>query len=300
MQLGSFKLLSAVLILAVGWVGVELPRAMQRNARLLSSANLFSAGVMLGGGLLHLLPDAAEQLEEAWKGVEYPLAHLFFAFGLLLPLAAETLLAPAAHLHDEVQIGGEQLSDRGEALSLCCGSYLDEVPTSDRDMHSPHVHHTSDGLRSDVPLSAAMVLLAALSFHSVLEGLAQGTASSLDSTIVLLGAILLHKGLAAFALGVMLVQARLSRRLAAALGLLFAAATPLGIVAGMSLPYEEGGALSAALVAMAGGSFTFVAVLEVLPRELHASLRGGAAGRCEALAMLGLGFTLMALLGLWL
>ena len=69
------------------------------------------------------------------------------------------------------------------------------------------------------------------------------------------------------------VQARgLSRRAALALGALFSVATPVGIVVGMLLPAqskEGGGSLvSSCLVALAAGSFTFVAVFEILPREL--------------------------------
>ena len=64
----------------------------------------------------------------------------------------------------------------------------------------PHDHHdVTDGGR--LPLSSAMVLLLALSFHSFLEGLGMGSAESHDQTLSLLLLIALHKGLAAFALG---------------------------------------------------------------------------------------------------
>ena len=75
----------------------------------------------------------------------------------------------------------------------------------------PHDHHdVTDGGR--LPLSSAMVLLLALSFHSFLEGLGMGSAESHDDTLSLLLLIALHKGLAAFALGMSFLGAGLGRR----------------------------------------------------------------------------------------
>jgi hypothetical protein len=73
-------------------------------------------------------------------------------------------------------------------------------------------------------------------------------------------------------------------------------ATPAGVAVGAVLPAGgEGGALIASgFEAMAGGSFTFVALLETLPRELHAYSAG--VSQAAKLAMLALGFAGMAAL----
>ena len=90
-SLTYFKLGAAALTFLIAIVGINVPWALRRMPRLLSLANMLSAGVMLGGGLLHLLPDANDEL----PSTDYPFAQLGFSLGLLLPLAVETLLAPA-------------------------------------------------------------------------------------------------------------------------------------------------------------------------------------------------------------
>ena len=49
-------------------------------------------------------------------------------------------------------------------------------------------------------------------FHSVLEGLAQGAATTLETGTVLLIGILVHKSLAAFALGCLFIESEMPRR----------------------------------------------------------------------------------------
>ena len=114
--------------------------------------------------------------------------------------------------------------------------------------------------------------------------------------MILLIAIVAHKGLAAFALGCLFLDARLSCARSTIFGLLFALATPTGVLVGMALPDRgaQGELVSSGLEAVAGGSFTYVALLEVLPRELRTPVVH--VPPAEKLAMLALGFGLMALL----
>lgn len=324
-SVGAVKLVAALLTFAVGFIGVRLPFSMVKTSSNFSLANMLSAGVMLGGGVLHLLPDAAEQLQEALKAVEYPMAHLLFCLGMLLPLVIESLfdvkhtanlsldgssnvVSGAAHNKREQWVALEAdspVTDDGMLEPL--ESSADAAAAGAHCQQHTNGHRASSSTsRREVSTLSALLLLCALSFHSVLEGLAQGSATTMDATAVLLGAICLHKGLAGFSLGCLLAEARLSRQAALWLGLVFASATPLGTLVGMSLPMGEGGMVSASLVAMAGGSFTFVSLLEILPRELHDDHHGTNAGAAPKpskgakMAMLLLGFALMAGLGLWL
>ena len=269
MRLGLFRIVSALLTFAVACVGVILPLVCMRSRPVaLSLARMLSVGVMLGGGLLHLLPDAASDVAEA--GVEFPLAYLCFAIGLLMPLAVESLL-----------LGHESPAQSWEGLPS-------KVTVDGLEMDEPH-----GPLRREMPFAPAMVLLLALSFHSVLEGLAQGSARTLETGSIILFAIITHKGLAALALGTTFLDARLSYRTIAILGLLFALATPFGILIGVFLGTAFGGLLAACLVAAAGGSFTFVALLEVLPRELSAR---GPPTIASKLGLLAVGFGMMTVL----
>ena len=76
-------------------------------------------------------------------------------------------------------------------------------PDGYRASHGSH-GDGEEGHSHDDPLGhmpSAVAVLVALTVHSLLEGLAIGVQSSVDSTFVIAAAVLLHKGFAAFALG---------------------------------------------------------------------------------------------------
>ena len=143
------------------------------------------------------------------------------------------------------------------AASTSCehehGHGHDHRDSSENSDAPPHDHHdVTDGGR--LPLSSAMVLLLALSFHSFLEGLGMGSAESHDDTLSLLLLIALHKGLAAFALGMSFLGAGLGRRATVVLGGTFALATPIGVAFGVLLRSSaENSTPSAVCVAAAAG-----------------------------------------------
>ena len=182
----------------------------------------------------------------------------------------------------------------------CCehehGHGHDHRDSSENSDAPPHDHHDVTG-GGRLPLSSAMVLLLALSFHSFLEGLGMGSAESHDQTLSLLLLIALHKGLAAFALGMSFFGAGLGRRATVVLGGTFALATPIGVAFGVLLRSSaENSTPSAVCVAAAAGSFVYVALVEVLPRELaHRAAR-----RRTQLAALLTGFAIFAALAVWL
>ena len=82
MSLLAVKIVAALAILAVGILGGIIPRLAarrQKSRRFLSLGNALAGGIFLGAGFIHLLPEAAEALEEV---VDYPLAALLAALGV--------------------------------------------------------------------------------------------------------------------------------------------------------------------------------------------------------------------------
>ena len=287
----AVKAVASIVLFLTAYGGVMLPWVLKRPSMgtPLSLANMFSAGVMLGAGLLHLLPDAVEEIE-----TEFPWANFLFAVGLLLPLAIEKMA-----LERDGNFDGKALMVRHSSSALTAtdpesssdGSNPEQEPDSHHKRHSHNLGSLASGR-----LGPVLVLLAALSFHSVLEGLAQGAATSLTMSAELLVVIMLHKGLAAFALGCVFLKSELPRQRASLFGVAFALATPLGIVVGLALHAGlEGVVWVAYCNALASGSFCYVALLEVLPAELGS----GRASVKAQLAVLCVGFTLMAVLALY-
>jgi len=116
-------------------------------------------------------------------------------------------------------------------------------------------------------------------------GAALGAASASGALDVFI-AILVHKGVAAFMLGVTLVAMRPSFVKYWLAMLWFACMTPVGVAIGQQL---EGGQLGAILTAISAGTFLYIGAVESLPSPM---------GVTQGICFLG-GFGLMAFLGKW-
>jgi zinc transporter 1/2/3 len=92
MEILWFKLLALLMIFAIGLVGGLLPTRIGRTKQgeeNLVRGNALSGGIFLGAGLLHMLPDAQENLRSIYPGVDFPLFALLCGIGFLLILMLE-------------------------------------------------------------------------------------------------------------------------------------------------------------------------------------------------------------------
>jgi len=274
------KLGIGIVVLAAGWFGGWL--ALRRAAgaptgRFLSLGNAFAAGVFLGAGFIHMLADAARRWQELGSG--YPTGMLLAAVAFLVMLLFEHVLIPEA---------GHQLlhAPSGEPF-----------PATGEHRHA-HGHSRDRGALSRIHPLAAYAIVAALSVHSVIAGLALGAESEVARALVIFLAILAHKSIAGFALGVSLRANGMPRRRAYGLLGIFACATPLGILAGSLLgglvSSSARDLLEATALALAAGTFIYVATVDILRDEL---LEPG--GLFAKWSMLSAGVASMALLALW-
>ena len=117
-----------------------------------------------------------------------------------------------------------------------------------------------------------MVMLAALSIHSVITGIALGLEPEVAASLLVMTGILLHKGSASFALMVSAHAAGLSTSSLRTVLAIFVLMTPLGILFGTTVSSLMQGE-SAELVkgvfnALAAGTFIYVAVMDVIGGEM--------------------------------
>jgi zinc transporter 1/2/3 len=199
----GIKLALSAAVLAAGLAGGALPLwrgGDPSGGRLLGWGNALAAGVFLGAGMIHMLPDAAE----GWHSllIDYPMAYLLAAAAFVLMLLFEHVL-PSESAHEAMHAHS---GERFEALH----------------QHGP----PADGRAS------AYAVLTALSIHAFLAGIALGAQPELSAALVIFVAIMAHKTTAGFALGVSLARSPLPRRRALWLLALFALATPAGILVG--------------------------------------------------------------------
>ena len=256
----GFKLVLLLALFATALVCGALPLRGRGNApRLLEWGNAFAAGVFLGAGFVHMLPDA----NAAWAqlGWHYPIGMLLAAGAIVLMLLFEHVLPPEDAHHA---------------------------------MHAPSADRFGD---HPAATPAVYAILIALSIHSLLEGLALGAQRELRSALVIFAAILAHKSMEGFALGVSLARSAAPGAREVRLLGLFAIATPVGIVVGATVGALEGAmalACEAAFLSLAAGTFAYVATLDILREEFHEP-----GGRFAKWLWVVAGVSVMALLALW-
>lgn len=263
----GFKLTLLGFILVAGWAGGAIPLSAGpriRAGRLLGWANGFAAGVFLGTGLAHMLADASR----SWTalGYEYPVGFVLATAAFVAMLLFEHVLLPES-AHAVVH------AESGEPFS--------------------HAH---------VPVAQgpliSYAIVAALSVHSLIAGLALGAAQEVAGALVIFLAIIAHKSTAGLALGVSLARDAIPRSRAYRLLALFSVATPIGIGIGIWLGDLLQGrgqqTAEAAFLALAAGTFVYVASFDILRDEFLEP--GGRFGKWLSVAM---GTALTGTLAIW-
>lgn len=119
----------------------------------------------------------------------------------------------------------------------------------------------------------SFIMLAALSLHSVFEGLAVGLQDTVTDVVSIFGALILHKCIIAFSIGLNLVQSKISLRAIIASNFAFCFASPLGIAIGILInqysSLSSGTLVNGILQGLACGTFLYVTFFEVLPHEFN-------------------------------
>ena len=152
-------------------------------------------------------------------------------------------------------------------------SPFDELPRS----VTPRIHR-SKSLQSITSVNTVVhssfrmyILVIALSLHSIFEGLSVGLLTDVDTLIQLLIALLLHKSILSFALGVKLVDGGMKAGFIIKGIVIFAAMAPIGVGVGLAVltSFSKVASLfcSGILQGLATGSFLYVTFFEILPEE---------------------------------
>jgi zinc and cadmium transporter len=209
----------------------------------------FTGGVLLGVGMLHLLPHAWMQLG---RDLDTTMAWALGGFFLMF------LLERAFHAH------AHHTPDDG-----CCDHGHDDDHAHGHDHHRP-VHHQA-GNRW-----AWCGAFAGLALHSLADGAALAASVRADAShgvgvfagLATFLAILLHKPLDAGIIATLMIESGASPRLRTIVNALYAAIVPLGAAAFLaSLPFAAGrqDAVLGIAMAVAAGAFICIAAADLLP-----------------------------------
>jgi len=273
MSLTGLKLILSVVVFISGGLGVLLAWAQKagaREGRFMAWGDTFAGGVLAGAGLVHLLSDGVQEFRVLTPGLDYPLAFVLAGAGFLLILLIEGVIVADP--------------DPNES-PLHCGSRAASHEIGPR-------AHTSG------PHPFIFILLLVLSVHSIIVGITLGAQSSTSGTLIVFIAILAHKSVAGFALGISYRRAGYSLRRTAPVAAFFSSMTPLGILAGTvikALISHNGGHIFEAVFDSVGaGTFLYIATLDIIRTEFE--LPGD---RWQKWLLASAGFGIMAVLAFW-
>nr|ACO14718.1 Zinc transporter ZIP1 [Caligus clemensi] len=241
----------------------------------LTLSSCFSGGVFLAAFFLDLLPDTEEAfrtaVEESHLESSFPLPGFVIMVGFFLVLILEQLVLAYKDRHQYELIPFE---------------------------HEEQESDSSDGPQEFSVLRSFMLLIA-LSFHSFFEGLAIGLQRKENDLLALVFAVMFHKGIMAFSLGINLTRTNIVFKVFTGCILIFSFASPIGIAVGMglmNLPESSARDITTCfLQAIAGGTFLYITFIEVLYHELSSDMREGPDRMLRLLGIL-LGFACMAIL----
>jgi zinc transporter 1/2/3 len=162
------------------------------------------------------------------------------------------------------------------------------------------LHHSHSHQVESTPKLALYpyILMFILSIHSIIAGFALGIEDRSLQAVIILIAVLAHKGTASFALGISLLRGKVEKKKFISTISFFSFMTPLGIILGYLFSILLSGTaeqrFEAIFDSLAAGTFLYIAILDILNEEFSERSRLFA-----KYAFLLAGFGIMALVAIW-
>ncbi|KAL2944932.1 Zinc transporter 11, partial [Bienertia sinuspersici] len=226
-----------LIIIFLGTFIGEYPLFLKWNDAFLVLGTQFSGGVFLGTAIMHFLSDANETFEDL-SDKEYPFAFMLACFGYLLTMLADCVIM---YVYRKSNTQGNSHSNNG----------LEATATS---------------------LGDTILLITALCFHSVFEGIAIGVSETKSDAWKALWTISLHKIFAAIAMAIALLHMIPDRPFlsCASYAFAFAISSPIGVAIGIIIDQTTQGQVAdwmfAISMSIACGVFVYVSVNHLLAK----------------------------------
>ncbi|PUZ52810.1 hypothetical protein GQ55_5G003200 [Panicum hallii var. hallii] len=254
----------------------------------------FAAGVFLGTALMHFLADSASTFHGLTRN-HYPFSYMLACVGFLLTMLADCVIA------------GVTKRSRGDRERAVNDAEEAEQQVEDGDAQGQdkgHQHPTMLLVRTS-SLEDAILLILALCFHSIFEGIAIGVSATSSDAWRNLWTIGLHKIFAAVAMGVALLRIIPKRPLVTtvAYSMAFAVSSPVGVGIGIGIDATAEGRAAdwsyAIAMGLATGVFVYVAINHLIGKGYRPQEPTGADRPLLKFLAVLLGAGVMAVVMIW-
>ncbi|XP_054799713.1 zinc transporter 11-like [Prosopis cineraria] len=276
---GKLNVRSRTLILAKIWcmiivfvltffAGVS-PYVLKWNEGFLVLGTQFAGGVFLGTAMMHFLSDAHKTFEDLTEK-EYPFAFMLACSGYLVTMFADCVISTVFARQNKRSSSGADVDLQDDETSKGSGNVV--ASQSQYKVHAGANHHFANHVASASSLGDTILLILALCFHSLFEGIAIGVAKKKEDAWRALWTISLHKIFAAIAMGIALLRMIPNRPLlsCAIYSFAFAMSSPFGAAIGIIIDSTTQGPLAdwifAISMSLACGVFIYVSINHLLSK----------------------------------
>ncbi|KAL3682119.1 hypothetical protein R1sor_000141 [Riccia sorocarpa] len=229
-----------------------LPYFFRKNNAFLVLGTQYAGGVFLATSMIHFLGDANKTFEDLTSKT-YSFAFMLACCGYLLTAVADVVMVTVLHRHinrtADVETGkdGAKPAERDQAEAQ---HFVEVIP----------------------PLADAFVLILALCFHSIFDGIEVGVSANAHDAWRGLWTISIHKVFLAIALGIALLRVLPNWPLLsiAAYAFAFAISSPVGVAIGMIIDSTSEGRTAdwiyAITMGIATGIFIYISINHLLAK----------------------------------
>ncbi|KAJ0575556.1 putative zinc/iron permease [Helianthus annuus] len=244
------------------FAGGVSPYFYRWNETFLLLGTQFAGGVFLGTSLMHFLSDSNETFRDLTKKT-YPFAFMLASAGYLLTMLGDCVIVYVTRRSVGVGVG---VGVGGGGENKVAGEVEEgRMVGGDHGAHHPVLVKTSS-------LSDTILLILALCFHSIFEGIAVGVSSTKAEAWRNLWTISLHKIFAAIAMGIALLRLIPKRPflLTVAYSFAFGISSPIGVGIGIAIDATTEGPTAdwiyAISMGIACGVFVYVAIHHLISK----------------------------------
>uniref|UniRef100_A0A5B7BQ68 Putative zinc transporter 11 n=1 Tax=Davidia involucrata TaxID=16924 RepID=A0A5B7BQ68_DAVIN len=257
------KIWCLIIVFFGTFIGGISPYFMKWNEGFLVIGTQFAGGVFLGTALMHFLSDSNETFGDLTSKV-YPFAFMLASAGYLLTMLADCVVTYIYRNQSPVSNGDVELQGGVQNGKGSGNERTSQFQVHDHSVKAPIVTATS--------LGDSILLIVALCFHSVFEGIAIGVAETEADAWKALWTVCLHKIFAAIAMGIALLRMIPDRPLlsCAAYAFAFAISSPIGVAIGIIIDATTQGVVAdwiyAISMGIACGVFIYVSINHLLSK----------------------------------
>lgn len=272
--------------------GGKITKIKSKAKLIVSCVLCVGAGVLFATVMVHMLPEIREMLENEFSE-HLPMAELLVCAGFFLVFLVEQIAqALMVKRQSNRQVGHHSQNDYNkDPVQLrsvagidreTSGSGVEAAPTTIEpnktepvEQHTLGHSHAAD--LKNMHVFRAILVVLALSIHSVFEGMAIGFERDSKDVWLLLIGIISHKLIVIFCIGEQLVHTKRSWVFVVVNISIFSLASPLGIAIGLLSTHSSGSSgplTSGVLQGLAAGTLLYVTFFELLAPEMHTETPG--------------------------